>query len=854
MKVIASFVLLISIVSFAESEPRLFDNPFETKEIFGSAGKGDVVWQGRGQRVYNDYSNFVSGDFSIVYLADTLSEREVGFMMPSYGTPWNVGFDWHLTMMIKTNGAVAKNWLFKITDERGGRATAVKPAVTETDWTLFKISAADFTPAYKQFDFSKIIAFQMQVALEKGGRIWFDGIKFLKNDGSIVGISDKSISQMMDEELLTRNIRVKNALLRAENSTSKTTLNPFYAKLYLNKDVDIVNARLLEIFTAKDEKLIRQYGLNQLWHLSLDSILNRMYYDFGVKSKVMPGRLKPETEDALLALLWKRNAERSDISLAKQSTWWLVANESSDLISKTSALISSQIFLAEPRYKDAAYPDSGTGGGYGYWFHNTDNLDFQGPKGNGKYKDWKKYSVTEHYYAYLDYFKNYFTERAKKGFFVENGSPLYAKYALAPIYDIYSLCEDEQLKKIAGKFLDMYWAVWAQDHAAGTRGGARIRDLGNPEFAAGSDYIMAGFHLGCGGDAEQVTISQIFSGYRLPEVLWSIALDRQSMGEFAFVSRVPGEEENILPRPEGCERTILCDTESRLLRYSWVTPDYVLGCRMDYPTAVHSYISSSGTKYGMSFTALSDISVFPWAIDVVDDSQWSLSKESGNFRCGQYRNVMIVQQARALASVSPEWFPQTTRHSLNMGVYVNPAIAPVVEKDGWIFMQQAGAYLALRVIKGEFTSDCRGDTAWFDFKATESPFANIDKDSYTWDKQKNIIRLKDIYSPVIFEAGRKTQYPTLDAFIEHILAGQVRLLKTVVPGWYILQYTSEGVNSEKIDFEFNMANSQVPSINGVYVNYKPEKLFDSPYLQSAYNSGVVKIAKDDYVYELDFNR
>ncbi len=853
MKIMVKFAILILAASILNADQKRLDNPFETKDIYGSVGRGDVVWKGRGLRIEPDYSDFVNGQFSVVYTADSNTEKEVGFMTAPYALAWDAGFDWQLVMMVKTNNKIPGTWALQIIDEKGGRATSEFPAVTQSEWTAVSFKASDFNPGYRQFDFSKIISFQMRAAMEKGSKLWFDDIHFLKSNGTIFGVSEKNVDQLSRDEAASQSLRINTAISKAELSTSRSSLNPYFAKLYLNREVDAVNNKLLEIFTSQQDRNIRQYGINQLWHLSLDSMLNRMYHTFGKNSSIFPGRLKPETEEALLNLIWTRNVDRNDISLAKQSSWWLAANESSDIITKASALLSSQIFINEPLFSSRPYPDRGTGGGYGYWFHNTEDAAFIGPEGLGKSKDANQYYASDHYYAYLEYFKEYFRQRSKKGFFIENGSPIYAKFTLMPIYDIYSMCEDRQLRELAGKFLDLYWAVWAQDQVSGIRGGAKIRDLGTAGTQNNSDYVMAAFHLGCGGDAEQVTLSQLLSGYRLPNVVWSIALDRKGLGDFAFVSRVPGEEENVLPRPAGNERTIMCDTESRLLRYSWVTPDYVLGCRMDYPTAVHSYLSASGTKYGVSFSNLAETAVFPWSIDINEGNRWTLAKESGNFRTAQHKNVLIFQQARAMISVSPEWFPQTSQLSAPIGIYISPSIKAFTEKDGWVFIEEGNTYLAIRVIKGEFTADYRGGTDWFDFKATESPYANTDKDSYDWNSDKTIMRLKDIYSPVILHTASKKEYPSLDAFIEHIFAGQVRLLKTVVPGWYILQYTPAAQNEENIKITFNMANSQIPEINGQYINYRPEKLFDSPFIQCDYNSGIIKISKDDYVYELNFN-
>lgn len=47
---------------------------------------------------------------------------------------------------------------------------------------------------------------------------------------------------------------------------------------------------------------------------------------------------------------------------------------------------------------------------------------------------------------------------------------------------------------------------------------------------------------------------------------------------------------------------------------------------------------------------------------------------------------------------------------------------------------------------------------------------------------------------------------------------------------------------------------RTPTINGKPVNYAPEKVYDSPFLNADYNSGIVTISKANRVVELDFRR
>src|SRR5690606_37879008 len=128
--------------------------------------------------------------------------------------------------------------------------------------------------------------------------------------------------------------------------------------------------------------------------------------------------------------------------------------------------------------------------------------------------------------------------------------------------------------------------------------------------------------------------------YELKPIVWELALDREGMGEFAYVSRTPVEEEGVWPRPLGAERTMLCDTESRLKRYSWVTPDYILGCQMDHPGAVHSHLSVQARWQGITFKGLGGARVFPTDIGNDEKGNFNGKKASGYCRAVQERSVM----------------------------------------------------------------------------------------------------------------------------------------------------------------------------------------------------------------------
>jgi|TARA_B110000495_G_C23018997_1_gene604125 hypothetical protein len=658
--------------------------------------------------------------------------------------------------------------------------------------------------------------------------------------------SEKNIQKYIDRAAVSKNARVNQAFANATGEGLREALIPHFANLWLGKDLDEMNEILLNVLTTEDTELQEEYRFNDPWCLATNQLLYHMYYAFGSKGTIAPGRVNPETEKALLEFLWKKLKYKNDIHLARKSTWWMIGSENHDLVAKVSSLISSQIFMNEPEYKDRVYPDLGTGGGHAYWFHHMYAKErIEGPEGRAKDKDGNTYTAADHYREWVDYFDEYITERAKKGFFLEVASPGYMAVSVSYLTDIYDLCDDERLAQKAEKFLDVVWADWAQDQLNGVRGGSKTR-VSDARRWEDSMYQFARFYFGGEGNSGTHFFTQLLSGYELKPIIWDIALDRQGLGEFAYQSRKPGEEENVWPRPLGAERTMLCDTESRLLRYSWVTPDYILGCQMDHPSAVHSHLSLQKRWEGITFKGESGPRVFPTG--GIKESKGAIKDEVPFFRCVQDENVMLIQQSRGWTLVDPDWFPTKSRANQECGIYFGDQLDRIVEKDGWIFVEHGDAFLAARVVMGEYAE---GWTILKD-QASSGDASGLVEDSYVWSRDRKMINLKDNFAGMIFEASRRVHHETLEAFTSDVLDNLLVLDKTVVPGFHVLRYRGCGEDAKEV--YFNLANSEMSMLDGERVDYAPDMVLESPYMKSKYESGIVTIRKGDRELILDFNK
>ena len=858
--VLASVTLIATLIGPLSAKQRL-DSWIEAPRLFVVADKDSTISPSPEARAGQpsksalftlDVTDFRTGDFSVLYTAGKAKEiAAFGFTPGPYQQSWPLSAQWSLHLWLKDDAKQSPpSWPIVLIDAQARKARS-KLAGFKADgqWREFDLPFKKFR-ADKNFDFQAITACLLQPQAAEGTRIWLDGIYFTNpSNGAEIGVTDKTIEQRTAEIRQSRPQRVKLAFQRAAQKPHKNKgFRPahLFAKLWLNQQVEEVNAELLRFFSSKDPQIRETY-----WSLTLTPLLCRFYFTFGSQSDRLPDRITPQVEKALLELIWDRTVHKNNIYIARQSTWWMHGSENHDMNARVSSILASQIFMHQRDYANRIYPNHGGGGGSAYWGHKRpDGGTYYGREGRANNSDGKEYTAKDHYEAWVKSFMEYFAERARKGFFVEMASSVYMKYTMSFVHDLYNHIEDPDLKKQTKMFLDLYWADWAQDQLAGMRGGAKTRDKKFDGM-----YSRCQFLLGGPGAVWSTGMGHLLSDYQLPRTVIRLALDRHGLGSFAFLSRRPGEEPNRWPRPYGNERAVMCDTESRFLRYSWVTPDYILGTQMDHPGAIHCHLSIPNRSQGMSFSTSPHARVFPRPVEVTDTNKWKMVPRCRYmYRSAQHENVLVTQQSRRWFQVHPEWFPATDNHNKTFGIYFGKDLDGIVEKDGWIFVEEGNAYLAVKVILGEGSSEGKALLPHEREISSDGLYARILPDAYDWNDDHTIIKLKDMFSPMIFEAARRADYPTLADFQKRILKNARQSLKlhnTVVPGWHIVTYTGCGSNAQEI--YFNATNSEMPMIGGEYIDYSYAQVFDSPYLQSTYNSGIVRIGPADDRITLDFN-
>lgn len=512
------------------------------------------------------------------------------------------------------------------------------------------------------------------------------------------------------------------------------------------------------------------------WH---SEMLCRLVSSFGAKGSVAPRRMTAEAESRVMASLARfcaRNAPIDRAEVEKSRTWHIHESENHHAQGFTSYWHFAKLAKDSPDFKNLKYEDGST--------------------------------PARQYAAWNDYIKAYCLERARKGLFIEVGSEGYNAVTLKGFYNVLDFADDPELQRRARCLLDLYWATWAQEQIDGVLGGgkSRIYQTGGDRHGTHSEiYSLAWYYFGI-GEAPEVncpTLSALMSPYRPPPIVVDLALDVAGRGTYAIGGRPPGlAEEGYDNSPDYRVRA----DAGGIHRYSWCTPDYILGTCMFEARPMEDWarISSQNRWHGVIFAGATDARIVP-QVEAKDhrrtvNAQWS----------AQSKGTLICQKLK------------TSKDAKTMRVWFSKAgLSEPAEEDGWVFVESAGAHAAVRAVQGDTTWEPSGDR--YDGK---------------W------LRCTDALTPVILEVARKQDFASPSAFRSAVKGSPLQMKKDTL--------TYRGLGGET--FTFFADQSEPPQINGERIDYAPPKAFDSPFVQGAFDSGVVTIHKGSRTLRLDFNR
>jgi len=423
------------------------------------------------------------------------------------------------------------------------------------------------------------------------------------------------------------------------------------------------------------------------------------------------------------------------------------------------------------------------------------------------------HTAAEHAAAWNAYLLTYYLERGRKGMTAEIDSPSYASATLAAAYVVHDLTDDPLLAHRTDAYMTLWWALWAQQQLDGVSGGAKARCYPDAAQHGGDFLSCASWYVMGMGRPEFEHFSMIpfvTSSWRMPDVIRDLALDVAGRGCYEVRERRPG-----LMRPgheKVGEYSALRPDFGGIVRYGYCTPDFIMGSLLceARPASDWASLSSQNRWHGVVFRGARDARIYPFfeSRKSTYNQHWSV----------QRKGTLIGQKL------------QTSKHTGALRVWFSrEGLTAPVERSGWFFAESDGAWAAVRVVRG--TADLQPD----------SPARGPGKKRQA--SGGRILACSDALSPVILEVARKADFDSFAAFQDAVLALPLELTAGR------LAYT--GLSGSR--FTFFTDQPRPPEIDGQVVEYAPAKVYDSPFVQSEWDSGIVMIQKGDRSLRLDFN-
>ena len=462
----------------------------------------------------------------------------------------------------------------------------------------------------------------------------------------------------------------------APRDASIETMEFAIAAFWNNEQLDAANDALLKYaeyyIDNRDARFDRGYI-----HWWAD-VHCRIVEFFGRDGTKAAGRLDPQVENKILEMMWLYVKENSYIGEAKWwddddweltqsysffqplsaswSPWRMIQSENHHIQKFITLWNFSKLLKDAPAYKEKEYEDGHT--------------------------------AAEHHEAWTEYAEDFLCERAKKGPFCEIASG-YNVHSLKGMYNLFDFAEDPRLRKLAGNFLHLYYALWAQEQINGVRGGGQSRVR---PFKKGGLHLRPPmwFYLGIGEISRfhRLELASVAtSDYRMHPVIMDIALDIEGRGVYEVLNRAPGlAPSEYNPRKSG--HLLRSDYGGRI-RYAAVTPDFIMGMPMleARPEKDWAGVAVLRHRMGIIFRGGINDRIMPVNRGADRNQQWGV----------QRKGTMLVQ---ALPR------PYANRGSPNMQVWFGgDGLRNGVERAGWLFVEAQGAYAALRPARGGYEAD-----------------------------------------------------------------------------------------------------------------------------------------------------
>ena len=411
-----------------------------------------------------------------------------------------------------------------------------------------------------------------------------------------------------------------------------------------------------------------------------------------------------------------------------------------------------------------------------------------------------------------DYLKTYIRGRASKGFFTEIASGGYNSRMLAMFSSIQDHAKDKRLRQMARDIQDLYWAFWAEEQIFGERGGGKVRQRSWGGIIPWKETItsIAAMYFGIEKkvrDTPAAMINTLYSSYYPSDIVLRVFIEREQAAPYAIAHRRVGK--NVDNSPTRNNQMKYYDTKGHVLKYSWCEEDFILGTCMRPPLdeAAWPLGSTQSWHHGLLIKGenIAERVVPKVLLQDTFNEQYAV----------QSKGTLICRR-----------LPSQRNGDAPMGVFISSGLTPYLQcEDNIVLINSPKVHVAIRFARGGFTD--------FDL----SPIRAI---------REHGIYLKndDPISPVIIEAAAPDMIGDFAAFREAVLRSDAKILDGR------LEYKTIYGETLTMLTEPN----GIPRVNGEEVDYHPEIVYRSPFINSIYDSGIINITVGEQSVQLDFNQ
>ena len=368
---------------------------------------------------------------------------------------------------------------------------------------------------------------------------------------------------------------------------------------------------------------------------------------------------------------------------------------------------------------------------------------------------------------------------------------VYRLYDIAAAYHLALHVKDPVIRQRASMLLDLHWLIYAMHMVDDQLGGAMNRF--KPHFVNNHfDRGLGSYYFGGSGGGLHSTEVAMFGDYVPPQIAYALQGDHKERGCFTYRERLTHYSPETGQPPHTWKQ-------------SYITPEYILG----------SYIQDLAHQGNQRYDERAFNGI------TFAKARAMLRLDTVNLDNGYH----FMQHGPVL--LGRWWGAPTPSISLYRREKSSAEIGAVTADGAWLFGQAGDAYYALRPAAGAFAVGKPSDPN------------ELQRFIFPEDQDKRI--------PFIVHAGGITEDGSFEQFKKKVLAGTVSyddgVLTYKTKDWGAIQFAPYA----------DRPADQWRQVNGQPVEL-PKQLFESPYLNSDYNSGIITATFGDHKLILDFNK